>query len=155
MIASKVRSYLPCKWDQVRRTSGTNPPCKWDRVHVLTSNFYRLHIVPACPAGRGPLDVKQSSYKKLSKFLEAAQKDGDLVQVKELTEDVESITAIRYDHDRIRFFRIDAEDKAESSTAGSALDSLPSDLGKYIPPIITRLYAVNAACSPLFAGTHP
>lgn len=36
---------------------------------VLTSNFYRLHIVPACPADKS-LDVKKSSFKKLSKFLE-------------------------------------------------------------------------------------
>lgn len=36
---------------------------------VLTSNFYRLHIVPACPADKS-LDVKKTSFKKLSKFLE-------------------------------------------------------------------------------------
>ena len=39
---------------------------------VLTSNFFRLHMVPACPAGRS-LDVKKSSHKKLSKFLESVQ----------------------------------------------------------------------------------
>lgn len=33
---------------------------------ILTSNFYRLHMIPACPDGV-TLDIKKSSYKKLSK----------------------------------------------------------------------------------------
>lgn len=33
---------------------------------ILTSNFYRLHMIPACPDGIS-LDIKKSSYKKLSK----------------------------------------------------------------------------------------
>ena len=37
---------------------------------ILTSTFYRQHMVPACPAEiGGPIDLKKSSYKKLSKFL--------------------------------------------------------------------------------------
>ena len=37
---------------------------------VLTSNFYRLHMLPACPSEiGGPIDIKKSSYKKLGKFL--------------------------------------------------------------------------------------
>lgn len=35
---------------------------------ILTSNFYRLHIIEACPTGKS-LDVKKTSYKKLNKFL--------------------------------------------------------------------------------------
>lgn len=35
---------------------------------ILTSNFYRLHMINACPAGKN-LDIKKSSYKKLNKFL--------------------------------------------------------------------------------------
>lgn len=37
---------------------------------VLTSTFFRQHMVPACPNEvGGPIDMKKSSYKKLSKFL--------------------------------------------------------------------------------------
>ena len=37
---------------------------------VLTSTFYRQHMLPACPSEiGGPIDLKKSSYKKLSKFL--------------------------------------------------------------------------------------
>ena len=115
---------------------------------VLTSNFYRLHIVPACPSDKS-LDVKKSSYKKLSKFLESLQKE-DVIQVKELTKGVESITAIRYDHERVRMFRVDANDKLDQP---AVLEKV-GELEKYLPPVITRMYAVNAVCLPLFAGTY-
>ena len=46
------------------------------------------------------LDVKKSSYKKLSKFLAAMQKKG-FVQVKELTKGVESIVSIDRDHSEL------------------------------------------------------
>ncbi len=115
---------------------------------VLTSNFYRLHIVPACPSDK-TLDVKKSSYKKLSKFLESLQKE-DVIQVKELTKGVESITAIRYDHERVRSFRVDVNDKPDETPA---LEKV-GEMEKYLPPVITRMYAVNAVCLPLFAGTY-
>ena len=44
------------------------------------------------------LDVKKSSYKKLSKFLNAMEQRG-LVVVKELSKGVESIVSINYEHD--------------------------------------------------------
>lgn len=75
---------------------------------VLTSNFFRLHIVPACPSDK-ILDVKKSSYKKLSKFLEAMQKNG-IVTVKELSPGVERIVEINTAHERIRFFKVDESD---------------------------------------------
>lgn len=116
---------------------------------VLTSNFYRLHIVPACPTEKA-LDVKKTSFKKLSKYLDSVKKEG-IIDVKELTKGVESITAIQHGHDRIRFFRLEPEDKPKETA--TALESVP-DMDKYSPPVITRLSAVNAACAPLFAGAY-
>ncbi|XP_059351890.1 eukaryotic translation initiation factor 2D-like isoform X2 [Daphnia carinata] len=115
---------------------------------VLTSNFYRLHIVPSCPSEK-TLDVKKSSYKKLSKFLDVLTKEG-VIEVKEFTKGVESISAIRYDHERVRSFRVDINDKQ---------DQLPvlekvGEMEKYLPPVITRMYAVNAICLPLFTPTY-
>jgi len=46
------------------------------------------------------LDVKKSSYKKLSKFLAAMQQRG-FVQVKELSKGVESIVSIDRDHSEL------------------------------------------------------
>jgi len=51
------------------------------------------------PAGSS-LDVKKSSYKKLSKFLAEMQRTG-FVQVKELSKGVESIIAINQDHSEL------------------------------------------------------
>jgi len=46
------------------------------------------------------LDVKKSSYKKLSKFLAAMQQRG-FIQVKELSKGVESIVSIDQDHSEL------------------------------------------------------
>ena len=116
---------------------------------VLTSNFYRLHIVPACPSDK-TLDVKKTSFKKLSKYLDSVKKEG-IIEVKELTKGVESITAIQHGHDRVRFFHPEPEDKPQASV--TALETVV-DLDKYLPPVITRLSAVNAACAPLFNGAY-
>lgn len=115
---------------------------------VLNSNFYRLHIVPACPSDK-TLDVKKTSFKKLSKFLETIKKDG-VIEVKELTKGVESIISIKYDHERVRTFRVDANDKSDPTPV---LEKV-GEIEKYLPPVITRMYAINAACLPLFAGTY-
>lgn len=115
---------------------------------VLTSNFYRLHIVPSCPSGK-TLDVKKSSYKKLSKFLDVLAKEG-IVEVKEYTKGVESIYAIRYDHERVRRFRVDINDIQDQQPV---LEKV-GEIEKYLPPVITRMYAINAICLPLFAGTY-
>lgn len=116
---------------------------------VLTSNFYRLHIVPACPSDK-TLDVKKTSFKKLSKFLDSVKKEG-IIEVKELTKGVESITAIQHGHDRVRSFHPEPEDKPQESA--TVLETV-ADLDKYLPPVITRLSAVNAACAPLFNGVY-
>lgn len=43
-------------------------------IMIITFRLYfRNHLMPYCPAGR-LLDVKKSSYKKMSKFMEAMQK---------------------------------------------------------------------------------
>ncbi|KAK4010711.1 hypothetical protein OUZ56_019841 [Daphnia magna] len=115
---------------------------------VLTSNFYRLHIVPSCPSEK-TLDVKKSSYKKLSKFLDVLTKEG-VIEVKEFTKGVESISAIRYDHERVRSFRVDINDKQDHQPV---LEKV-GEMEKYLPPVITRMYAVNAVCLPLFTGTY-
>jgi translation initiation factor 2D len=64
------RSFL-----QAWKTSAKRP-----ELPMLCSNFYRLHMVPQA---REPLDVKKSSFKKLSKFLAQMQKEG-VVKVQEL-----------------------------------------------------------------------
>jgi len=112
---------------------------------VLTSNFFRLHIVPACPSDK-TLDVKKSSYKKISKFLEAMQKDG-IVTVKELSPGVERIMEINSTHERIRFFKVDESDALKPQLEVAST----TDKMQYQPPVINRLYSINAATLPLFS----
>ena len=113
---------------------------------VLTSNFFRLHMVPACPSDKS-LDVKKSSYKKLSKFLDLMKKEGVLV-VKELTKGVESITDINHGHDRIRQFKLQEESCERKS---DPLETV-KEVGKYLPPVITPLFLVNANTLALFSS---
>ncbi|KAM6165265.1 eukaryotic translation initiation factor 2D isoform 2-T2 [Erethizon dorsatum] len=65
---------------------------------LLTSTFLGSYMFSCCPEGR-QLDVKKSSYKKLSKFLQHMQQE-EIVQVKELSRGVESIVAVDWKHPR-------------------------------------------------------
>ncbi|XP_005005920.1 eukaryotic translation initiation factor 2D isoform X3 [Cavia porcellus] len=65
---------------------------------LLTSTFLGSHMFSCCPEGR-QLDIKKSSYKKLSKFLQHMQQE-EIVQVKELNRGVESIVAVDWKHPR-------------------------------------------------------
>uniref|UniRef100_G3UFJ9 Eukaryotic translation initiation factor 2D n=1 Tax=Loxodonta africana TaxID=9785 RepID=G3UFJ9_LOXAF len=65
---------------------------------LLASTFLGSHMFSCCPEGR-QLDIKKSSYKKLSKFLQQMQQE-QVIQVKELSRGVESIVAVDWKHPR-------------------------------------------------------
>jgi len=71
----------------------------WVSVYRNCSNVTFDFDFFSSPAGAS-LDVKKSSYKKLSKFLAAMQQRG-FVQVKELSKGVESIVSIDRDHSEL------------------------------------------------------
>ncbi|TRY72572.1 hypothetical protein TCAL_00197 [Tigriopus californicus] len=110
---------------------------------MLTSNFFRVHMVSQCPKGKS-LDVKKSSYKKLSKFLSEKSKEG-LITVKELTKGVESITDVKRDHEKIQHFRVIKVVKDEEPEE----EVLPCDM-KYEPPEITELFIVSGPVQAIF-----
>jgi len=114
---------------------------------MLTSNFFRLHMMVGCPPD-SQLDVKKSSYKKLSKFLEKKEKFG-LIKIKELTKGVESIMSVDYDHEMIRDFRVVKYAKVDAGEAESEAPVLPCDK-KYEPPKIVELFTVTANVLKLF-----
>ncbi|KAK8750423.1 hypothetical protein OTU49_014820 [Cherax quadricarinatus] len=103
---------------------------------ILTSNFYRLHMIPACPDGTS-LDIKKSSYKKLSKFLNSMAKK-ELIQVKEFPKGIENITAVNWAHEDIKSFTVDQEET-----------SIKPDINKkdnsraFIPPLIEEVNQVS------------
>lgn len=111
---------------------------------ILTSNFYKVHMLPACPSGKS-VDLKKSSYKKLGKFLDVIAEEKIIVQ-KELSKGVMSITSINYNHEAIlTFLDLDAV------VVGSALHG-HSLVGKCICGEVhsEQMYSVTPAVLPIF-----
>ncbi|XP_042618576.1 eukaryotic translation initiation factor 2D [Cyprinus carpio] len=122
---------------------------KKSQLPLLTSNFLRHHMVPCCPKGKY-LEIKKSSYKKLSKFLQCMQKDHSLIQVKELSKGVESIVDVDWRNPVLCSFSVpeDFEPEIKSEEGSGASKVL------YQPPEITPLYGVTARLEPLFQDAH-
>ncbi|KAK7884893.1 hypothetical protein WMY93_028016 [Mugilogobius chulae] len=118
---------------------------KKSELPLLTSTFLRNHMFACCPTGK-QLDIKKSSYKKLSKFLHTMQQQHNLIRVKELTKGVESIVEVDWKNSELRSFSVCEE-------AASQTDSVPEGQDgdfPYHPPEITTVYSVSARVEPLF-----
>ncbi|KAG1697894.1 Eukaryotic translation initiation factor 2D [Nymphon striatum] len=109
---------------------------------ILTSTFYRLHMVPCCPHGCS-LDIKKSSYKKLSKFLNE-MKQINIILVQELSKGVESITNVNMEHPEVKKFRVV---KADFVTEEPAEEK---DKSSYDPPEVVELFCITAPVAPIF-----
>lgn len=112
---------------------------------LLTSTLLGSHMFSCCPEGQ-QLDIKKSSYKKLSKFLQHMQRE-QIVQVKELSKGVESIVSVDWRHPRITSFVI-PEPSVTAQTLQEGSREQP-----YHPPDIKPLYCVPASMTQLFLGS--
>ncbi|WAR23884.1 EIF2D-like protein [Mya arenaria] len=85
------------------------------------------------------MDVKKSSFKKLSKFLQTQAKCG-IIKVKELTKGVENIMEVDRSHEMFRGLEVPeiVEEPTESTQDG------------FTPPTITEMFAVTSNVLPLF-----
>ncbi|XP_054032503.1 eukaryotic translation initiation factor 2D [Dryobates pubescens] len=112
---------------------------------LLTSTFLRSHMFSCCPAGQ-QLDIKKSSYKKFSKFLQCMQQQ-KILQVKELSKGVESIVEVDWKHPELRAFAV-----PEGFASASAAQESRSEAREqtYHAPEIIPLYGVSAKMIPLF-----
>ncbi|XP_048873255.1 eukaryotic translation initiation factor 2D isoform X3 [Brienomyrus brachyistius] len=135
MDALLVRCFLHALKSKVKKSE----------LPLLTSTFLRNHMFSCCPNGK-QLDIKKSSYKKLSKFLQSMQQQHHLVQVKELSKGVESIVEVDWKNPELRSFCLPEEGMPEDVPAR---DGGHSDV-PYHPPEITLLYTVTARLEPLF-----
>uniref|UniRef100_A0A8C7IZY7 Eukaryotic translation initiation factor 2D n=1 Tax=Oncorhynchus kisutch TaxID=8019 RepID=A0A8C7IZY7_ONCKI len=119
---------------------------KKSELPLLTSSFLRIHMFSCCPSGK-QLDIKKSSYKKLSKFLQCMQQQHSLVRVKELSKGVESIVEVDWKNPELRSFRTPKDPGIEEASVevGRAEGEKP-----YHPPEITTLYSVSSRLEPLF-----
>lgn len=111
---------------------------------LLTSNFYKVHMIPACPEGK-TLDVKKSSYKKLSNFLDEMVKLGT-INVESLQKGVQSISKVDYSCELLKDFVDDISN--EEAEKGILIDT--STTNPSSAPEITEKYIVTAAVLPLF-----
>ncbi|XP_053562567.1 eukaryotic translation initiation factor 2D [Bombina bombina] len=111
---------------------------------LLTSSFLRNFLLPCCPEGQ-QVDIKKSSYKKMSKFLQTMQQR-KILQVKELSKGVDSIVEIDWKHPDIRTFVPPAPLMTSEDMNGGG--ELP-----FQPPEISSLYSISAKMMPLFQDT--
>ena len=72
---------------------------------ILTSTFFRVHIISACPPNCDFLDVEKTKWKKLSKFLAEKQTEG-IITIEKPTKGVELITKINQDHPKILEYNV-------------------------------------------------
>ncbi|XP_067863638.1 eukaryotic translation initiation factor 2D [Heptranchias perlo] len=110
---------------------------------LLTSTFLKNHMYPCCPEGR-QLDIKKSSYKKLSKFLQSMQQR-HIVQVKELSKGVESIAIVNWKHADLKSFTV-----PETATGEEMVKIDEESETLYQPPEISSYYNVSSKLIPLF-----
>lgn len=122
---------------------------KKSELPLLTSTFLRNHMYSCCPNGK-QLDIKKSSYKKLSKFLQVMQQQHNLVRVKELTKGVESIVEVDWKNEELRSFSVPEETDVD---APPVQDGGEGEI-PYHPPEITTLYSVSARLEPLFMDAN-
>lgn len=116
---------------------------------LLTSTFLRLHMFSCCPRGQ-KIDIKKSSYKKLSKFLQTMQQQKNLVHVKELTKGVDSIVDVDWKNPELRSFCVPEESNVEEAP----MEIQREGENSYQPPEVTTLYSVSTRLEPLFRDAN-
>ncbi|XP_045539513.1 eukaryotic translation initiation factor 2D [Papilio machaon] len=111
------------------------------QLPLKTNLLYKNHLMPLCPSDRS-LDVKKSSYKKMSKFLEAMQQEG-LLEVREVEKGVSAVVGVATSHPRVRAHR-------PAPCPAPAPGHAPRRAAPR-PPAVRDLYCVTAAVAQLLA----
>ncbi|XP_011177800.1 eukaryotic translation initiation factor 2D [Zeugodacus cucurbitae] len=109
------------------------------QLPLLTSNFYRLYVVPEAPQ---PIDLKKTKYKKLSNFLNEMIDQGFIV-VREESKGVDKITSIDLDHPEVVNFITDFKPPKQAADGEQDQPLFRSEL--------TETYVVTDATAPFFA----
>ena len=108
---------------------------------ILTSNFFRTHVIPSLPPEYPNLDVKQTKWKKLSKFLSDKANEGFLT-IKEQKKGVEVIASINQEHPTLINYRVVKYQQAPKEANKKDLD--------FEPPKIEEIYIVSGNDVALF-----
>ncbi|XP_070164989.1 eukaryotic translation initiation factor 2D [Polyergus mexicanus] len=103
---------------------------------MLSSNFFKNHLLVACPPGKN-VDVKKSRYKKLSVFL-AEMKAKGIINTS-ITKGVESLLSIKFDHPLVKQLIVNEEPVvAEPVVSNSAVVSECYRVTADVLPILSK-----------------
>lgn len=103
---------------------------------MLSSNFFKNHLLVACPPDKN-VDVKKSRYKKLSVFL-AEMKTKGIINTS-ITKGVESLLSIKFDHLLVKQLTINEEPiVAEPVVSNSAVVSECYKVTADVLPILSK-----------------
>ncbi|XP_013783321.1 eukaryotic translation initiation factor 2D-like [Limulus polyphemus] len=117
------------------------------KLPILTSIFYRTHVLAACPPGC-QLDIKKSSFKKLSTFLKEMEKIGVIV-VKEMSKGVENIVSINIEHRELIYFKPNPAFEMQLKNFQCGAMGCSNKVVNHLPSI-RELHTVTVAVLPLF-----
>ncbi|XP_055331413.1 eukaryotic translation initiation factor 2D-like [Paramacrobiotus metropolitanus] len=89
-----------------------------------------------------PLEIKNTSYRKLGKFLEEMQSSG-LITLMKIKEGVEAIAAVDWKNTRFKDIEVIPADPVEAA-----------DKALRMPTAVRQVYIVNGKVAPLFQNVH-
>ncbi|CAG8499489.1 1785_t:CDS:10 [Dentiscutata heterogama] len=119
---------------------------------LTSSQLYSAYILPSRPVGSdNDVDVKKSSYKKITKFLKAMDKK-DVVKLKEQHGDT-LLVGVKWDHDELKLFKTHKTiEKASISASKSQIknDEISSDSNNVDQIKITEVFMPKGAIGELF-----
>lgn len=103
---------------------------------MLSSNFFKNHLLVVCPPGKN-VDVKKSRYKKLSVFL-AEMKAKGIINTS-ITKGVETLLSIKFDHPLVKELIVNEEPVvAEPVVSNSAVVSECYRVTADVLPILSK-----------------
>ncbi|XP_011339852.1 eukaryotic translation initiation factor 2D isoform X2 [Ooceraea biroi] len=110
---------------------------KSNDLPMLSSNFFKNHLLAACPPGKN-VDVKKSRYKKLSVFL-ADMKAKGIINTS-ITKGVETLLSIKFDHPLVRGLVITEESSVttEPAVSNSAVVSECYKVTADVLPVLSK-----------------
>ncbi|KAG7199745.1 hypothetical protein KM043_000417 [Ampulex compressa] len=103
---------------------------------MLCSNFFKNHLIAACPPGRN-VDIKKSRYKKLSVFLTEMKARGIINT--SVTKGVETLLSIKFDHPLVKKLIISEEPvRSEAIASNTAIVSECYRVTADVLPVLSK-----------------
>ncbi|KDQ16990.1 hypothetical protein BOTBODRAFT_172600 [Botryobasidium botryosum FD-172 SS1] len=116
---------------------------------IPASNFYSSHILPSRPARCPPsCDIKKSSFKKVSKFLQAAEKDG-LLKLKEMKGDL-NVMGVVATHGEVVGHRSYKTMRDAEASASKAAEAAATEASKAKPLVVKELHKPHGSSVAFF-----